>query len=398
VGEVILFEQYSLLRRTWLWVLLGAVLVTGAVAVYYFTAVPVQYSATVRVLPPNKSGTPLDNLLGGVASTLKDFGLSRLVSKAGSATGYAPAVVFTSTRLYDSLTTAFDLHRQYDIPLERRDLVYAELADNLDVVLDEDGPVVVTVFDTEPRRAVAMADSIVSYTNSIAQDLNRRETEPITTYIGRQLELKQQEQKEVASRLSSFLVTHRLFDPEGQSAAISTAIFKAEAEVSAQREAYELFKSNLGETDPKTVQAAERLRIAERAAARLRTGEGSVVAGPPLEKLPGGSVEYANLRLQYEAVSKYLAILEPMYEQSRFDEIRNIPVFNVLDPPHLPMKKARPKRSIIIASTFVGTLLLCYMGIALWAYWRGFTARYRAYSGRAQTSRSQSLEPGSDER
>lgn len=379
-GQIILFEQYRLFRRIRWWILAAAAIVTAAVGVLYFTVIPVQYASVVRVLPPNKSGTPLDNLLGGVASTLKDFGLSRLVSKGSGASGYAPSIVFTSRALYDSLIPVFDLFTVYDIPRDRVDLVYAELESNIEMTLDDDGPVTITVYDVQPRRAAAIADSVIRFTNQIAQDLNRRETEPITFYIGRQLELKRGEKQNLEMRLSKFMARNRLFDPEGQAPAISTAIFEAEAELSARREAYEIMKQRLGEADPMTIQASVQLGLARERAARLRKGEGGIVAGPRLDSLPASSVEYAQLRLGYEALVKYLAILEPMYEQSRFDEIRNIPVFNVLDPPRVPVKKARPMRSVILASTFLGTLLLGYAIIGIAAYMRSFKRRYDAYA------------------
>ncbi len=379
-GDIILFEQYSLLRRTWMWVLIAAVLVAGGVGAYYFLAVPVQYSSVVRLLPPNKSGTPLDNLIGGVASTLKDFGLSRLVGKGATASGYSASVILTSQPLYDSLIRAFDLHREYDIPTNRRDRLYDEIAGNIDVRIEDEGPVSITVFDTSPRTAARMADSVVRYTNSIAQDLNRRETEPISRYIGRQLAAKREEQERIQRELSAFLVRNRLFDPEGQTPAIGQAILDAETNLKVRREVHAFYRSNLGEEDPLTLQAAGQLKVAEQEAARLRSGAGGVVSGPNLEQLPGNSVEYARLRVDYEGVVKYLAILEPMYEQSKFDELRTIPVFNVLDPPQVPVKKARPKRSIIIASSFVATVLLGYLFIFVSAYWRSFTRRYNSYA------------------
>lgn len=379
-GDIILFEQYALLRRTWLWVLIAALLISAGVGAYYFLFVPVQYSSVVRLLPPNKSGTPLDNLIGGVASTLKDFGLSRLVGKGATASGYTATVILSSRPLYDSLIRAFDLDAAYKIPLSRRDQIYDELASNIDVSIDEDGPVTITVYDTSPKNAARIADSIVRYTNSIAQDLNRRETEPISKYIGLQLEAKKREQERIQRDLSAFLVRNRLFDPEGQTPAIGQAILDAETNLKVRREVYSFYRSNLGDQDPLTIQAAGQLRVAEQDAARLRSGAGGVVSGPNLEQLPGNSVEYARLRVDYEGVVKYLAILEPMYDQSKYDELRSIPVFNVLDPPLVPIKKARPKRSIIVASTFVGTILLGYLFIFISAYWRSFRRRYDSYN------------------
>ena len=90
-GHAILFEQYSLLRRTWLWVLAISLVATLVVGAYVYMFIQPEFMGTVLALPPNKVGTPLDNILGGVASSLKDFGLSRLVGKSGYALRYLGA-------------------------------------------------------------------------------------------------------------------------------------------------------------------------------------------------------------------------------------------------------------------------------------------------------------------
>src|SRR5687767_1041316 len=71
IGQVILFEQYRLLRRTWWWVLLVAVIAAVGAFLYVTHVVTPEYAATAVVVPPRKSGTPLDNLLGDVAAGFK---------------------------------------------------------------------------------------------------------------------------------------------------------------------------------------------------------------------------------------------------------------------------------------------------------------------------------------
>lgn len=49
-------------------------------------------------------------------------------------------------------------------------------------------------------------------------------------------------------------------------------------------------------------------------------------------------VDYLQVRQEYEVNAKVLALLEPMFEQSKFDEARDIPSLNILDeaiPPHI---------------------------------------------------------------
>ncbi len=384
-GQAVLFEQYSLFRAVWGWVFAAATLVTLCVAYFYFFVIPVQYAGIARAVPPNKQGTPLDNVIGGVASTLKDFGLSKLVGKSGTESGYSRSVILSSNRLYDSLIRVYDLFSAYGIPRNRYDLAYAELRSNMLVAVEEEGPISVTVYDVDPKRAASMANDVIRFANSIARDMNRRETEPITHYMEEQLKHKHAEQSDIEAELSAFLKKNKLFDPEAQAPAISTGLIEAEASVSAQRQLAEYFRSYLGADDPQTIRAEALLKQAQSELTRMQQGKGS---GPSIDNLPSTAVEYVRLKSSYEANLKYLALVEPMYQQSKFDEMRDIPILIEFDMSHVPIQKARPKRSLILASAFIGSLLIAYLVIATVAYWRNFKRRFAEYDTGAMPATS----------
>lgn len=377
-GQAVLFEQYALFRRVWGWVIGAATFVTIGVAYLFFFVIPVQYAGISRAVPPNKQGTPLDNVIGGVASTLKDFGLSKLVGKSGSESGYSRSVILTSNRLYDSLIRTYDLFKVYDIPRDRYDLAYNEIRSNMVVAVEEEGPISVTVYDEDPKQAAAMANDVIRFANSIARDMNRRETEPISRYMEEQLKHKHAEQAAIEVELSAFLKKNKLFDPEAQAPSISTGLIEAEASVSVQRQLAEYFRSYLGADDPQTLRAESLLKQAQGELTRMQQGKGS---GPATDNLPSTAVEYVRLKSSYEANLKYLALVEPMYQQSKFDEMRDIPILIPFDMSRVPVLKARPKRSVILASAFVGSLLIAYLAIAIISYWRNFKRRFKEYSG-----------------
>lgn len=379
-GQVILFEQFRLIRRTWKWVLLVALVVTVGIGAYVFTAVPVEYLATVRALPPNKAGTPLDNLVGGISSTLKDFGLSKLVGKGGGENGYSKSVLITSQPLFDSLTKKYDLYKVYNIPAGRYDKLYGKLNENIIVDISPEGPIAVSVFDVDPQRAAKMANDVIYYTNVLARELNRRESEPLTRYVGDRYEKVRADQTRLGLELQKFMAKSKLIDPEAQSKVIGTAVSEAETEVAAKRSLVEIYRGALGDEDPRTVQARAALAQAEAVSRRLSAGRVGVLQGLALNELPASTVEYLRIRQDYEVNAKVLALLEPMYEQSKYEEMRDIPVLNVLDEARVPPEKARPKRSIIVASAFIGTILISYVLVAFISYWKSFKSRFRRYT------------------
>lgn len=379
-GQVILFEQFTLVRRTWKWVLLVALLVTAAVGAYVYLVMPVEYLASVRALPPNKSGTPLDNLVGGISNTLKDFGLSRLVGKGGAEAGYSKSVLITSQPLFDSLIAKYDLYKVYDIPKNRYDLMYQAIGSNINVDISPEGPITVEVYDRNPERAAAMANDVIRYTNELARDINRRESEPLTKYVGDRYLQARDAQMKLGVELRKFMQKSKIVDPEAQAEVMSSAVMDAETDVAVARTRLEILQTALGKEDPKTIEAEALLRQAESRSQRLAAGRAGTLSGPSINNLPETTVEYLRLRQDYEVNAKVLALLEPMYEQSKYEEMRDIPVLNVLDEARVPPVKARPKRSIILASTFVGAFLIGYVLIALVAYWKSFMKRYRRYS------------------
>jgi len=387
-GQVLLFEQWTLFRRTWKWVLLVAIIVTAGVGAYVFLAVQPEYLASVRALPPNKSGTPLDNLVGGISSTLKDFGLSKLVGKAGGDMGYSNSVLLTSQPLFDSLIAKYDLYTLYKIPRSRYDMMYAALNDNIIIDISPEGPITVSVYDVDPKRAAAMAGDVIHYANVLARELNRRESEPLTRYVGDRYEQTRAEQERLGAELRKFMQESRMYDPEAQVKIIGTAVMEAEANVAAKRTLVELYRSALGADDPRTLQAGQALQLAEAESRRLSAGRAGALQSLSVDDLPASTVEYLRIRQDYEVNAKVLALLEPMYEQTKYEEMRNIPILNVLDEARVPPKKARPQRSIILASAFLGTFLIAYVLIAVVAYAKSFSRRYRRYMAASATSRA----------
>lgn len=378
-GQVILFEQYSLLRRSWKWVLLAAVVVTMLVGAYFYFMVPKQYTATAIALPPNKSGTPLDDILGGVASSLKDVGLGRLMGGSGGSNGYSLTVLLTSHPVIDSVIHRNDLYDAYDVPEDRPDIIHGIVQGMIDIDVDIDGPILVIVTDTDPERAAAIANDVVELTNHVAMDLNRRETEPITKYIRERFEAVRDRQDSLMMVMRWFMERTKLYDVEKQAAMLSSAQQEIEVQVASQRALVNTLQENLGPSDPAVMQARQVLRELERASREFSRGRAGAVPGVDLESVPAAAEQYAGLRVALEANTKVLALLEPMYEQSRLDEARNIPVFTLLTPASPPMKKSAPRMSIVLASAFIGTFVLAYIAIALVAYYTAFTRRYRVY-------------------
>jgi tyrosine-protein kinase Etk/Wzc len=379
-GQAVLFEQFALFRRTWKWVLAVSLVCAAAAGAYAILVLPKEYRATIRVVPPNKSGSPLDNIIGGLSASLKDFGLGKLVGGKSGESGYSRVALVFSRSVVDSLIANFDLAKVYtEIEAGRPDLLRDAVRQNIDVEVDLEGPIDISIYDRDPQRATDMASAIVRYSDAIARDLNRRETEPISKTIGKRYNQVRDEQESLTTRLRAFMQKNKIFDVEKQPSLVGTALYEAEAEVRTQRILVESLAATLGEQDARVIEQRRVLRDVEAEARKLAAGEGSVIQGMNLQNAPSAAVEGIRLQTAYEINAKVLALLQPMYEQSLLDQNREIPILHVVDAPSVPIKKSRPKYSLVIAGGFLGAWIVTYIVIALVAYGKAFNRRYRAY-------------------
>ena len=379
-GQAILFEQYALLRRTWKWVLLVSLLVAAAAGAYVMMFVPKEYKAVIRVVPPNKSGSPLDNIIGGMTASLKDFGLGKLVGGKSGESGYSRVALMYSRSIVDSLINKYDLYADYDIERGRPDLLKEAVRANIDFEIDPEGPIDISIYDRYPKRAVDMVNDIVRFTDGLARDLNRRETEPISKTIGKRYEQVRADQERLTGQLKAFMQTNKLFDADKQMSIVGTALYEAERAVREQRVFVQTLAATLGEQDARTIEARKTLAQIEGEARKLAQGQGSIIQGPSMKSAPSAAVQGLQLQSAYEINAKVMALLQPMYEQSILDQQRDIPILHVVDQPDVPLWKSRPKYSIVIASAFIGSWIICYIVIAFLSYGKAFNRRYQAYA------------------
>lgn len=376
-GQIILFEQYRLVRRTWWWVLLLALLVSAATWYYVTWEVKPEFMATAVSVPPRKSGTPLDNLIGDVGGGLQGFSISKLIGKRGPESGYTTFSVMTSDAVKDSLIKAYNLYEVYELAPGEYFKALGELTARLEFESDLEGPISVSVYDTDPERAAAIANDVIRYTNSLLKELNRQETEPITRFIEERYDQLRDERNRLADRMQEYMRRTNIYEPESQLSATATALLEARVNESSQRAIVGMMEQMLGADDPSVAQQKALLREYEAERRRLEGGGAGI--GPAVGALPNALVEYARLKQDYEVNAQLLAIVEPMYQQMLFDEKRDIPQLLFLHEAAPPTKKARPRRSIALASAFIGTIIISYLIIAVIAWSRSLNERYGAY-------------------
>jgi len=111
-----------------------------------------------------------------------------------------------------------------------------------------------------------------------------------------------------------------------------------------------------------------------------------LVGNFPLREAADVGLRFLQLYAELETHQRVRSLLLSSIEQARVDEQRTRPLLYVVDPAVPPQLKARPKRALIAAGSFVGSLLLTLLGLLAWQRWRSLHALLQQRDGSPSTS------------
>ena len=163
------------------WLIIGCAAVAAIVGYLYAYSLPPYYKSTVNCVPPSSDVGGLGGALGGISSTLKDIGLSKLGGKSGES--YELIALLFSRTIRDSMISQFDLRNEYVLAGKPMDDVRDEFEDNMEVNLHAEGNYEISMWSKDPKKAVTMCTHFVSHVNEIANRIARTEATKNASYL-----------------------------------------------------------------------------------------------------------------------------------------------------------------------------------------------------------------------
>lgn len=358
-----------LMRRKWIILIVAVVSAVGAYL--YARTLPEYFRSTVNCVPPKSDNSLLGGALGGISSTLKDFGLTKLGGKGGDS--YEFIVLLYSRTLRDSMISRFELAKEYELEGKPRMYVREELEKNLDINLHAEGNYEITFWSREPQKAVTMCTTFVSFANDLANRIQREEATKATSYLETRLHAMDSAMADLTDTLSAFSRRYGIFSPLDQAKASATGLSEIKANVLKQETLLGLLRQNYGPDDPQVRTQTALVQELKDQYQRVTTQPG-FAGNFPITDAAGVGVRYMKVYTEFEAYAKVKAFLMPTLEQTRLDMQKNTPSLMVVDAPIVAEKKDRPKRSLIAAGAGVGGgIIMVLIFLAMYA-WRSLQA------------------------
>lgn len=354
-GKLIL--KYLLKNK--LYVIIATILAAIGSVIYVLT-LPNWYLSVANAVPPKSSGSGLESMLGGFTSSLKELGLSKLTGKGGG-DQYSFLVILESRTLADSMIAKYDLVKAYfpdEDPKEIKPSYVREMFyENLVVEYLDDGNYNIGIMDKDSTRVAAMVMDYIAMANNLAQRIYQEETGVNKAYLETRLNSIDSLLQETSKNLAAYSRQTGIISPEGQSKAFVEAVATLKYELYTQEVLLESMKSRFGENDFNTKNQENTIKVLRGKLKEMENKPG-FAGNFSLADAGEKGINFLAKSAEFEALTKLKLFMQPMLEEAKVNENRNLVTLTIVDYPITPDKKEKPKRSLIVAGITLGAMLL----------------------------------------
>lgn len=317
---------------------------------------------------------------GGVGSSLLSSlgATSDLAKMAGISTSSATpnqtllVGVLKSRTIQENIVKRYDLVNYYYrkkiahlIPFFR--LAFVEdgvkcLQDATNIEVSDEGVISIIVEDRTPQMATDIANAYIENLGQIVTQLGTGAAGRQRRFISEQLAKTEKDLKVAEEVLKSYQEKHRTISLGDQAKGAIEAAAYLKGEIMASEVQLEVMQSYTKDSHPDVIKLKERINELKRQLAKSQYSEGLDLPPPkgnvghfqkefylPVVNVPEVALELARLTRDVKVQEAVYTLLIQQLEQAKIDEVRDTPVFQILDRAIPAERKSTPKLIIMMA-------------------------------------------------
>ena len=311
------------------------------ISVGYSLTLPNIYSATAKVLPPQKE-------TGG--------GLSALLGQAGGLAGLAAGGLGGGSDLYlgilksrsvgDAVIQRLDLNKVYQA--ENLEDTRASLNASVKVQAGKDGIISITAEDKDPKRSALLANAFVEELGRTTVRLNLSKAGTERVFLEKRLDLVKKDLKVAEDDLKSFAQQNKIVHVESQAQASIEGVARMKAELASREVQLSVLRSKQTDESSEVKALVTGINRLRGEVGRLAGNNGGAQGIPSVGSIPGVGLEYTRKMRELKVQEAIFEQLTKQYEMVKLTEAKDSSTFQVLDEAVVPAKKSKPKRSLIV--------------------------------------------------
>ena len=322
--------------------------------------IPKQYMASASVLPAEQ--TDILSSLSGISSLAKSFSpFKGLGSIAGTDELDKYIAILKSKSVQHKVIDVFNLKKVYDLEGEPLWKVEKELSDNVEFKIEDEGNLMVHVYDESPTLASDIANYMVQLLNEINTRLHVTNAKAVREFVEKRYLQNVQDISGLEAQMKQFQEKYGVIAVPEQIEATVKSIAELYVDLAREEIQLNVLRKTVGEENPILKTKEIELREIKANINKLSKGN-EITTNPkvliPLNIAPDLVGKYLNIFKNLEIQYKIAEFITPIYEQARIEEARNTPSVLVLDQAYPPERKAKPKISLYALIGFVISLVL----------------------------------------
>jgi uncharacterized protein involved in exopolysaccharide biosynthesis len=323
--------------------------VSGYLAVYFL--IPPQYDSTaVLVVTEDSQLNPLNTIAGNFSSLPLDMlGFSGVTSF--DRYNLFTTIIYSRSNLEDMMKR-FDLKKDYGV--EKTEDMVKLLRDLIEVNITDELAYEISVRASSPEKAAEMTNYLLQKVNNTVIDLNTKKARENRLFLEERYHEIMTNVTLAEDSLRRFQEKSGILEAENQTKAILEVYAKLEAELGVKQVELAVTEQIFGMSSPQ----AENMRITvndyKNKIDNYANGSSKENVLLPLKRLPKDVVQYYRYFRNVEIYNAMLEFIIPLYEQSRFEEVKAVPVLQIIDKAVPPEKKSYPPRTLFaLIITFI---------------------------------------------
>jgi capsule polysaccharide export protein KpsE/RkpR len=309
----------------------------------------------------------LSKALGGSENSAASLGLDAAGLLNAKTPGAFYVEVLKSRTVQDRLINRFDLRARYSkstyYEARKKLAKFTEIEED-----KKSGVITLTVTDYEARIAAQIANAYVEELNRLAADLNTSSAHRERQFLEERLTTAKDDLAHASAALSQFTSKNSIVDPQNEGRAVLDAaarlqgeLIASEAELKGLQQIYSDDNIRVRTLKARMAELQSQLRKivgARGEAAPTDEAAFGSFAYPSMRTLPGLGSRYADLYREARIQEAVYAFLTQQFELAKIQEAKELPIARVMDAGVAPEKKSSPIRSLIVAGSLLGALLL----------------------------------------
>jgi len=361
-------------RRTLLRIVLAGLVISAAIAFL----IPKRYEAVARLMPPDQSDMNTA-MLGALTAKAGDAISAVAGNVLGLRTSGATMVgILESRTIQDDLINQFDLRKVYS---EKRYNDTRKILEKRTNISEDkkSGIIAISVEDTNPDRAAALAKAYITDLNTRISQLTTSSAHRERVFLEGRLQSVKLELDAATLKLSRFSSQNKTFDPQVEGKAMMEAasslqgqLIAAETELKGLEQIYGPENSRVRAASARVAELRNKLTTMSGSSGGASDNSAALSSSqlyPSLEQLPLLGNTYYDLARRAKIDEAVFEVLTKQYELAKVQEAKEIPSIKVLDEPVVPETKSWPPRLfIIIFGTFVAFAFGCISIMAAAGY------------------------------